>query len=52
MQEPAWPRSLAEARILQDQLREQVVAEDRFGAIKRVAGADAHYGSGRIWRPS
>jgi len=49
MQEPAWPRSLAEARILQDQLREQVVAEDRFGAIKRVAGADAHYGSGRIW---
>lgn len=49
IQEQEWPRAQAEARILQDQLREQVIAEDRFGVIRRVAGVDAHYGSDRIW---
>ncbi len=49
IQEQKWPRSQAEARIVQDQLREQVIAEDRFGVIRRVAGVDAHYRSDRIW---
>ncbi len=49
MQENAWPSSQAEARILQNQLRGQVVAEDQFGVMRRVAGVDAHYGSDRIW---
>ncbi len=32
----------AEARWLQERLRKQVVAEDRFGPVHRVAGLDAH----------
>ena len=43
---PAWPRSTAEARALQESLRGHVVAEDRLGPIRSVAGLDAAYGSG------
>ena len=43
---PAWPRSTAEARALQESLRGRVVAEDRLGPIRSVAGLDAAYGSG------
>jgi deoxyribonuclease V len=47
--EQPWPRSLAEARQLQERLREQVIAEDDIGAVRRVAGVDAHYGAGHLW---
>jgi deoxyribonuclease V len=43
----AWPRTPAEARALQDRLRARVIAEDRLGHVRLVAGADAHYPSGR-----
>lgn len=46
---PRWPASPAEARQLQEQLRRKVVAEDRFGRVRRVAGLDAHYGADRVW---
>jgi deoxyribonuclease V len=39
------PRSLAEARALQQRLRDRVVAEDRLGPVHLVGGADAHYRS-------
>jgi deoxyribonuclease V len=47
--EQPWPRSPAEARLMQDRLRGHVVAEDRIGVVHRVAGVDAHYGTGRLW---
>ncbi len=42
-----WPRTPAQARALQERLRAQVIAEDRLGPVRRVAGADAHYLSER-----
>ncbi len=38
-----WPRSPAQARQLQELLRGQVVAEDKLGIVREVAGVDAHY---------
>jgi deoxyribonuclease V len=38
-----WPCSPAQARQLQEWLRGQVVAEDKLGIVREVAGADAHY---------
>lgn len=43
------PRSLAEARLLQERLREQVVTEDRLSVVERVAGVDTHYDVNRLW---
>jgi len=39
-----WPSSPAQARELQELLRGQVVAEDKLGIVREVAGVDAHYG--------
>ncbi len=47
--EQPWPRSLGEARLLQERLRGRVVAEDRLGALQRVAGVDAHYAVNHLW---
>lgn len=38
-----WPTSLAEAEQIQQQLRTQVVTEDRLGQVRTVAGVDAGY---------
>jgi deoxyribonuclease V len=43
----AWPETPAEARAVQERMRARVVAEDRLGAVARVAGVDAHYRSDR-----
>lgn len=40
-QEAPWPRTLAEARDLQERLRAAIIAEDRLGPIRLVAGVDA-----------
>lgn len=40
---PNWPTTLEEAQAIQQQLRSQVVAEDRFGTIDTIAGVDAGY---------
>lgn len=47
--EQPWPRSLAEARLLQERLRGRVVTEDRLNVVRRVAGVDAHYGADSVW---
>jgi deoxyribonuclease V len=39
--EAAWPRAPAEARRLQQQMRANVIAEDRLGRVRIVAGVDA-----------
>jgi hypothetical protein len=39
--EQPWPRSAAEAELLQERLRGQVVTEDQLGVVQRVAGVDA-----------
>lgn len=38
-----WPRTVAEARALQEALRGRVVTADRFGKIQRVAGVDVGF---------
>ncbi len=38
-----WPRTAGEARALQSRLSGRVLAEDRLGPVRLVAGADAHY---------
>jgi deoxyribonuclease V len=38
-----WPRSAAEARALQQALRPRVIARDRLGRVRSVAGLDASY---------
>ncbi len=38
-----WPRTPEAARDVQERLRARVIAEDRLGPLRRVAGADAHY---------
>lgn len=48
LKEP-WPCSPTEARLLQERLRGQVVAEDQIGALQLVAGVDAHYDLDRLW---
>jgi len=47
--EQSWPRSAAEARQLQERLREQVITKDEIGVVRRVAGVDARYGAGHLW---
>lgn len=46
-----WPASPEEARRVQARLRSQVVAEDRLGPVRLVAGVDAHYApeAGLTW---
>lgn len=39
----AWPRSVASARALQEQLRRYVIADDRLGPVRRVAGCDVGF---------
>jgi deoxyribonuclease V len=41
-----WAVSLPEARALQERLRRRVVAEDRLGQVRRVAGVDVSYDRG------
>ena len=43
-----WPSSPAQARQLQERLRGQVVAEDKLGIVREVAGVDAHYSEDRV----
>jgi deoxyribonuclease V len=44
-----WPRSPAEAKVVQESLRKRVIREDRFDRLESVAGLDAHYGGdGRV----
>ena len=43
-----WPSSPAQARQLQERLRGQVVAEDKLGIVREVAGVDAHYSGDRV----
>lgn len=46
-----WPRTVAEARVVQEDLRTQVITTDRCGAIRTVAGADVGFEQeGRISR--
>jgi deoxyribonuclease V len=46
-----WPGSLAEARLVQQRLRARVIAEDRLGLVRIVAGVDAWIepAGARIW---
>ncbi len=46
-----WPRTLAEARDVQERLRAAVLAEDRLGQIRVVGGVDAWTEplGGQIW---
>ena len=39
----AWPTTLDEAQIIQEQLRHQVISEDTFGTLHTIAGVDAGY---------
>lgn len=46
-----WPRSVAEARAVQEELRTAVVREDDLGEVTRVAGADVGFeAGGRVTR--
>lgn len=38
-----WPTDLAEARVIQEQLRGEVITSDAFGELRYVAGVDAGY---------
>ncbi len=38
-----WPRTVAEARAIQEALRSRVIARDRIGRVRHVAGVDASY---------
>ena len=40
---PAWPRTVPEARALQEALRGKVVTADRLGKIRYVAGVDVGF---------
>jgi deoxyribonuclease V len=46
-----WDISAAEARSLQERLRDRVVVEDRIGCVRRVAGVDVGFeAGGRVTR--
>lgn len=46
-----WPATIAEARAIQQQLRGQVVVDDRIGPIERVGGIDVGFeDDGRVAR--
>ncbi|MCZ6465016.1 MAG: deoxyribonuclease V, partial [Proteobacteria bacterium] len=38
-----WPRTVAEARAIQEALGSRVIARDRIGRLRQVAGVDASY---------
>ena len=38
-----WPTTLEEARVIQEQLRAQVITEDVLGEVHTIAGVDAGY---------
>ncbi len=42
-----WDVTVAEARAIQERLRDRVERRDRFGRIRRVAGADVAFGDGQ-----
>ena len=44
-----WDVTVAEARAIQERLRGRVERRDRFGRIRRVAGADVAFGDGRAY---
>ena len=44
-----WDVTVAEARAIQERLRGRVEQRDRFGRIRRVAGADVAFGDGRAY---
>ncbi len=44
-----WPRSPAQARELQQRLRERVIATDDLGVVRDVAGVDAYYRADQVW---
>src|SRR6266566_19558 len=47
----AWPITVAKARVIQEQLRAQVITQDHFGKIERVAGVDVGFeDDGRVAR--
>ena len=48
-QQRRLPCSVTEARLLQEQLREQIVTNDQLGVVRRVAGVDAHHSDKEIW---
>ena len=39
----SWPRTVSEARAIQETLRSRVIARDRLRGVRRVAGVDASY---------
>lgn len=39
----AWPTGIAEARAIQESLRDKIITQDRFGRIGRVAGIDVGF---------
>ncbi len=48
---PAWPENVAEARALQEQLRERVITQDQLGPVRHVAGVDVGFEErGRVTR--
>ncbi len=44
-----WDVTVAEARAVQERLRGRVERRDRFGRIRRVAGADVAFGDGQAY---
>lgn len=46
-----WPRTVARARMLQEQLRKRVITRDDFGPVQFVAGVDVGFeGGGQVTR--
>lgn len=41
-----WPTTVAEARQIQESLRAQVIADDKFGQVRTVAGVDVGFEKG------
>jgi len=41
-----WPRTVAKARAIQEQLRHRVIGRDRLGRIRHVAGIDVGFEAG------
>src|SRR5688500_14972972 len=42
----AWPSTVSEARVIQEQLRDRVVVGDRVGLVELVAGVDVGFENG------
>jgi deoxyribonuclease V len=40
---PVWPKTVAQARVVQERLRGRVIGRDRFGRIRHVAGIDVGF---------